>query len=431
MLWFAHILRWLKRVGYLLAAVTALLVVAHLAPDEKPLPDTSPIRSLADKGSAEVPLENTWFAFVFGFLAPPEANPFVSGARMVNEALRGASPPLIKAISPPPTDNVCAPCTTEKASTLRRTHQTLLARYTQMRTVTHFHSPLPASHKMLLPEFGPLLSTQSLYLALVQADAADADTMVAMEADLLFWRRALAGTNLVLAKRACLKAIRANLQARAQMSQKWQAAGLLAAASPVPRLTEAELSLLYALRLELAIDYSVMHQLPDFLAENMPRRWDLRLLPYQPVRTFNLHLEQNDAVLSLASLKAADLAAGYGSRPPRLHKITTSDYLFNTTGVWVLDVTDATHLYGNYMLAAHDLDALVVLVNLVEDLARKGRLRSMDRSTFPELSRPYVNPYDKTETASWSETENRLYFNTRPGEASQIRFDLSLELPLK
>jgi hypothetical protein len=431
MRWLTTHMHGLYYVGWLLGAVALFLTVARLIPDEKPLPETAVIRALAQNPSAELPLKENWFAFVFGYLAAADVDPFVAGAGLLTEVLNGKPPPAVQVIPPLAKGIVCSPCTEDAANTLRRTHQTLLTRYVQMQSATHFHSPLPASHKVLLPDFGPVLDTQALYLALLSAQPADADSMAAMEADLQFWRRALADTNVMLAKRTCLQAIRANLQARALLAEKRQEAGPLADFRPILRLTEAELSMLHALRHELAIDYAVMNQLSDFLAENMPARWDLRLLPYQPVRTFNLHLEQNNDVLRLAASKAAELANGYTYRPPRLHRITKLDYLFNTTGVWVLDLTDATHLYGYYMLAAHDVDALVVLVNLVEELARKGKLRELDRASFAELSRPYTNPYAPTETASWSDIEHRIYFNTRPGDLSKIRIPLSIDLPPK
>ncbi len=291
-----------------------------------------------------------------------------------------------------------------------------------------FASPFPASHSVPIPDFAPVLRAQREFLEGLSDQAKPATARAALDRDLAFWRGALEGANVVAIKRAAVRAVEHNLRTRARLAQAHHEAGVLASAPRLQRLSIRERSFFEPLAFELAIDRDFIAHLDDFLNSPGQRRWDVAVLPYRLERTYNRHIAHNAPVLAMACLDAAELVDAYARRPRRLHTLGPWDYVVNAKGVWALEMADASHLYGAYMLSGHDLDALVVLVNLVEDMARAGVASASAQDFITRDPDKYRNPFVPRELTTVSPDGRRAYFASQPGEGGKARLRLELEL---
>ena len=366
--------RWVRITFILLAVAVSVVSIAHAWPDEAPDPAAAPFAALA---------------------APRPALP--AGSRhLYSLATAGAAPSL--------------------------------ANYPAIWEADGFASPHAASHSVPIPDLAPLLRAQGDFLDRLSAHPDPAAARASMDRDLAFWRRALEGANVVAVKRAAVRAVERNLRTRARLARAHQEAGVLASAPRLRRLTIRERSFFDPLAFELAIDRAFMTHLDEFLRASGQHRWDLAVLPYKRERTYNRHIAHNAPVLRMASLGAAELVDAYARRPRRLHTLGTWDYVINAKGVWALEMADASHVYGAYMLSGHDLDALVVLVNLVEDLSRAAVPGAAAQEFIERNSTEYRNPFVPREIAAVSPDGGRAYFVSQPGEGGRTRLRLDLEL---
>lgn len=291
-----------------------------------------------------------------------------------------------------------------------------------------FDSPFAASHSVSIPDLSPVLLAQGEFLDRLSRHPDAAMARDKLEADLAFWRRALDGANVVAIKLAAIRAVERNLHTRARLARAHQEAGVLAGRSPIARLSIRERSFCDPLAFELAIDRAFMSHLDEFLRDSGQGRRVLAMLPFKRERTYNRHIAHNIPVLRMASLDAAELVRAYAARPRRLHTLGAWDYVINLKGVWALEMADASHKYGMYMLSGHDLDALIVLVNLAEDLARAGVPAAGARDFIARNPGQFGNPFVPGETAAVSADGASAYFPTRPGEGGSPRLRLALEL---
>jgi hypothetical protein len=417
----------------LVAAIAgfAALGVVHRWPDEAPLAATQVYRSFL----TPAPAPRSWFLGAYGFLSGGDI--FAGGARVVAALSGSATHAAQPSIAVPGRLASCARATPTCTDVLSRgervallaSARTLLGNYLALQTATEFTSAIPPRHDITLPPFGAILAAQQLLHAALLDEPDAGQALRSVDEDLAYWRRVLAGSNVLGSSMAAVRGASRALLLRGRLLEGLDESALRRLA-PVPALTRSEWSVADAIRFEMAIDYAVLQDLDQFLSRPRGpafRQGPVVLLPFKPHATFNRHQQDHAAILALAEMPAAEFARTHAALPRPLHAVTWRDRLLNGRGVWLLQRLDGTALFAQYIFAVHDLEAQLALINLEQQLlAGRSEGISVQQRLIDSRIR---NPYDPQEAASWDRTTSMLSFASRPGDAGPVRLPLQISMP--
>lgn len=412
-----------------LVALALALVVIHLWPDESPVPETRIFQSLLDPPSTP----ESWFHGANGFLA--EGDIFASGERFAAGFRQSGTAMREEHLVVPEELLACMRTTPgcpdalprEKVRDLLASHRTLLDHYLALYGASDFANVLPAELDAPLPHVAGILAAQQLLLASLLAETDTGNALHGVDQDLAYWRRVLAGTNVLLTKVAAVRGASRALMLRSRLMERLDATALRSLPQ-VPTLLPVEWDMQDAIRFEMGIDYPVIHDLGKFMARNRGLFQGLyALLPIKPNATYNRHQQNHAPFLAMAGLPAPDFVNAHATRPPALHAVGWWDRIFNGKGIWILRMADATQVFGKYTFIAHDLDAQIALVNLKQQMLGAGSDAGSWRQQL--AASPIRNPYRNEERGQWDESESQLGFETRPGPESLERLPLKVSFP--
>ena len=220
----------------------------------------------------------------------------------------------------------------------------------------HWRSPVPA--------YSDLLLAQSIVLReLWRHD--DATAVAALVDELAFYRVLLAESENVLGKMIAVALMEEGVRVYARLVSRG------AALPPLARLSRAELSLVGPLRWEAVAAITAGDRERSALSSELFARPVDRILfqvvPYQPQRTLNAVVDPIVKAAAASTLTAAELqlrrdefvASG----------LATDEWLVNAGGAYLLQGAPD---FLSYVERVHDLDALIVLAQVVHAAVDSG-----------------------------------------------------------
>jgi len=143
---------------------------------------------------------------------------------------------------------------------LLASNQALLEHYLALYTASDFANVLPPGMNSPLPRFDGIFAAQQLLHAALLNEADAGKALQAVDRDLAYWRRVLAGTNVFISKMAAVRGAARALMVRGKLMERLDSPALRSL-PPMPPLSPSEWAMRDAIRFEMGIDYTVMQDL--------------------------------------------------------------------------------------------------------------------------------------------------------------------------
>lgn len=414
------------------AALVAFAVVAYLVlvavnwNDQPPSADAGRLLSMRHDRPAVADVANG-YVHALGLAAAPDADPVALGSERkayletfvappsagvawelpgVEADYRAARSPEVAALAEACVDApACLDALRARPDVLAQwlaSEQWLLDRYRRMLATEGWREAIPDHVGAPMLGHGHAMEIHKLYLLAVreQALAGDAATVRdLLQRDLVFWRRALASSDLIISKMVAVAAIKRHF-ALGNLALRELRPDLVDAA--VPRswrapLTVAERSLMRPMGGEWHAVEGLMRTVA-WQHEHAGGPWQrlgnhlLRPL-FQPEATINLAAARMVRLGALSELPYPEMGAALGSLAPPEGGMPVRLRLYNPIGNAMDSMADGSaSAYGDYIARASDLEGQRRAALLVATLRGTG-IQRQDAAAAVR-SAPLRNPYD-------------------------------------